>query len=355
MPLESPRSMLKIFDSTLRDGSHGCRHQITRNQIASYCKLAEQAKIPIVVAGHGNGLGASSIHLGLARESDRTILRAAKKNLGKTKLGTFVLPGFATLKDIDMAISEGVDMFQIASHCTEATVTKQYIEYAKKKGKEVYGVLMMSHMADSDTLQEQANLMMAYGAQGVFLMDSAGASLQKEVSYKVGRLAGKWWPRSQVYKDSQKTPIKTGFHPHNNLGLAVANGIAAVEAGATMIDGTTRGLGAGAGNCPLEVLIPILHKMGYTTGINEEKLFECAEYIRSQFPPQDLTPLSITSGLNGVFSGFKPHVEKAAKKYGVSGHKIFRELGKRKTVAGQEDQVIKVAKELKTHPIEALS
>ena len=146
-----------------------------------------------------------------------------------------------------------------------------------------------------------------------------------------------------------------GFHPHNNLGLAVANGLVAVEAGATMIDGTTRGLGAGAGNCPLEVLVPVLHKMGYTTGIDEEKLFECAEYIRSQFPPQDLTPLSITSGLNGVFSGFKPHVEKASKKYGVSGHKIFKELGKRKTVAGQEDQVIKVAKELKTHPIEALS
>ena len=339
---------ITIFDSTLRDGSHGCRHQITRNQIASYCKLAEQAKIPIVVAGHGNGLGASSIHLGLARESDRTILRAAKKNLGKTKLGTFVLPGFATLKDIDMAISEGVDMFQIASHCTEATVTKQYIEYAKKKGKEVYGVLMMSHMADSDTLQEQANLMMAYGAQGVFLMDSAGAMLNDSLlSHKVGSCM---WNSKQ-----HEFTIPIGFHPHNNLGLAIANGIEAVEAGATMIDGTTRGLGAGAGNCPLEVLVPVLHKMGYTTGIDEEKLFECAEYIRSQFPPQDLTPLSITSGLNGVFSGFKPHVEKASKKYGVSGHKIFKELGKRKTVAGQEDQVIKVAKELKTHPMEALS
>ena len=337
-----------IFDSSCRDGNHAVRHQITRNQIASYCKLAEQAKIPIVVAGHGNGLGASSIHLGLARESDRTILRTARKNLSETRLGTFVLPGFATLKDIDMAISEGVDVFQIASHCTEATVTKQYIEYAEKKGKEVYGVLMMSHMADKMALRYQAEIMMDYGASGVFLMDSAGASLQKDVFEKVMFLENK-------ITGTFRWNINIGFHPHNNLGLAVANGIVAVEAGATMIDGTTRGLGAGAGNCPLEVLVPVLHKMGYTTGIDEEKLFECAEYIHSQFPPQDLTPLSITSGLNGVFSGFKPHVEKAAKKYKVSGHKIFKELGKRKTVAGQEYQVVQVAKELKTHPMEALS
>jgi len=332
---------VKIFDSTLRDGNHSVRHQITKTQIKNYACLAERASIPIIVVGHGNGLGASSIHLGTSKVTDRDMLKTAKKEIRKNCLATFVLPGFATLKDIDMAISEGVDVFQIASHCTEATVTKQYIEYAKSKGKEVYGVLMMSHMAESIVISEQAGLMRDYGAKGIFLMDSAGALLEGDVGARIHHL--------------DLFDIKSGFHPHNNLGLAVANGIAAVEAGATMIDGTTRGLGAGAGNCPLEVLVPVLHKMGYTTGIDEEKLFEAAEYIRSQFPPQDLTPLSITSGLNGVFSGFKPHVERASKKYGVSGHKIFKELGKRKTVAGQEDQIIQVAKELKTHPIEALS
>ena len=243
-----------------------------------------------------------------------------------------------------MAISEGVDVFQIASHCTEATVTKQYIEYAIKRKKEVYGVLMMSHMAEPVELLQQATLMKDYGAGGVFLMDSAGASLPINVKDKIHRMT---WFYPHIYP--------TGFHPHNNLGLAVANGIAAVEAGATMIDGTTRGLGAGAGNCPLEVLVPVLHKMGYSTGINIEKLFDCADYIASQFPPQEITPISITSGLAGVFSGFKPHVLRASKRYKVSPHAIFRELGKRKTVAGQEDQVIKVAKELKTHPMEALS
>ena len=335
-------SKITIFDSTLRDGNHAVRHQISKIQIKNYTRKAEKAGTPILVVGHGNGLGASSIHLGEAQYTDVQILQTARTEIRKTKLATFVLSGFATLKDIDMAISEGVDIFQIASHCTEATVTKQYIEYAKKKGKEVYGVLMMSHMNGNKGLLMQSKIMQDYGADGIFLMDSAGALLPGQIFGKFNEL-----------KRHLKVP--SGVHPHNNLSLAVINGITGVKAGATMIDGTTRGLGAGAGNCPLEVLVPVLHKMGYQTGINEEKLFECAEYIHSQFPPQDLTPLSITSGLNGVFSGFKPHVERAAKKYRVSGHQIFKELGKRKTVAGQEDQVIKIAKELHTHPMEALS
>jgi 4-hydroxy 2-oxovalerate aldolase len=329
-----------IADSTLRDGSHGIRHQFTTKQISAYAKRAERAKIPVIVIGHGNGLGASSIHLGLSKTPDRQMLKAARRVVRQTRLATFVLPGFSTIEDMNMAISEGVDVFQVASHCTEATVTKQYIQYAKKKGKEVYGVLMMIHMVDSQQLIKQVDLMTSYGVDGVFLMDSAGASLPKDIDEKIEKIGV-----CRTYR---------GFHPHNNLGLAVANGIEAVKAGATMIDGTTRGLGAGAGNCPLEVLVPVLHKMGYETGVDEEKLFDCAEYIRSQFPPQDLTPLSITSGLNGVFSGFKPHVEKASKKYKVSGHQIFKELGKQKVVAGQEDAVLKVAKELKAHPMEAL-
>ena len=329
---------IKIFDSSCRDGNHSVKHQITKAQIKEYASRAERAGIPALIVGHGNGLGASSLHLGFARLSDKEMLRTARKELKKSRLGTFVLPGFATLKDIDMAISEGVDVFQIASHCTEATVTKQYIEYAKKKDKEVYGVLMMSHMIKEHELGKQAKIMVDYGANGIFIMDSAGALFPPQVLDK-------------VFLTGLKTQVPIGFHPHNNLGLAIANGIEAVSGGATMIDGTTRGLGAGAGNCPLEVLVPVLHKMGYSTGIDVEKLFDCAEYIASQFPPQEITPISITSGLSGVFSGFKPHVLRASKKFKVSPHAIFKELGKRKTVAGQEDQVERVARELRTHPI----
>src|SRR3990167_7072683 len=229
---------IQIWDSSLRDGNYAVRHQISKIQIKNYAKKAEKAGIPILVAGHGNGLGASSLHLGRSKLTDKEMLRTARKELNKSRLGAFVLPGFATLKDIDMAISEGVDVFQIASHCTEATVTKQYIEYAKKKGKEVYGVLMMPHMADEMDLRYQAETMIDYGAEGVFLMDSAGAMLPKNVFEKVAFLTNK-------ITGTFRWNFPVGFHPHNNLGLAVANGIVAVEAGATMIDGTTRGLGAG--------------------------------------------------------------------------------------------------------------
>ena len=324
---------ITVVSSTLRDGSHGIRHQFTREQIKQYSLRAEKAGIPILVVGHGNGLGASSLHLGRSLLSDRQMLRATKGQLKKTKLAAFAIPGFATLDDIDMAISEGVEVMFIASHCTEATVTKQYIEYCVKRKITTYGVLMMSHMIIPTELARQAALMQNYEANGVLFMDSAGALLPWEVYERARHL-------------NEGLDIPFGFHPHNNLGLAVFNGLHAVTACATILDGTSRGLGAGAGNLPLEIIVPLLHKLGYTTGIDEDKLMDCAEYIRSQFPPQDVTPLSITSGLAGVFSGFKPLVEKAAKEYGVSGHEIFRELGGRKVVAGQEDAIIEVARGL---------
>ena len=330
---------ITIIDSSLRDGQHFARHQITEKQITNYLQRAEKARIPICVVGHGNGLGASSLHLGESLLSDRRMLHIARRVVRSTRLGAFAIPGFATLKDIDMAISEGVDVMFVASHCSEATATKQYIEYCVSKGIETYGVLMMSHMLGWEGLSKQAGLMKDYGAKAILFMDSAGALLPEDVSDRI----------------NTNPDLTLGFHPHNNLGLAVANAIAAVEAGATIIDGCTRGLGAGAGNVPLEVLVPVLHKMGYETGIDVDKLMDCAEYIKSQFPPQDITPLSITSGLNGVFSGFRPLVEKASKKYKVNPHKIFKELGKQKVVAGQEDKILEVAKGLQTHPIEALS
>src|SRR3990167_10747471 len=191
-----------VVCSTMRDGNHAVRHQITKTQIRTYAKKAEKALLPVLIVGHGNGLGASSLHLGQARLTDKQMVQAARKEDKRTKIGVFAIPGFATLKDIDMAISEGVDIFQIASHCTEATVTKQYIEYAKKKGKEVYGVLMMSHMSDDISLRRQAELMMDYGTQGIFLMDSAGASILTDIKKRIHLLA------------YDQIGIPVGFHPH---------------------------------------------------------------------------------------------------------------------------------------------
>lgn len=325
-----------ISDSTLRDGSHAVGHQLNSNQVAVYAAAAEAAGIPIVEVGHGNGLGASSLQLGESLISDNEMLISARKHLINSKLGILIIPGFATInKDLSRAIEAGVDVVRVASHCTEADITERHITYARQKGKEVYGVLMMSHMAPKEMLVDEALKMELYGAEGVILMDSAGAYLPNDVTEKVSAMVN-------------KLRIPIGFHAHNNLGMAVANSIAAVEAGATILDGTVRGFGAGAGNAQLEVLVAVLEKMGYSTGIDLYKILDAADIAEKEMIRiiPSIRSESIVSGLSGVFSGFLKPVNRIAQKYGVDPRDIFFELGRRQVVAGQEDLIIEVAQEL---------
>ncbi len=322
-----------FFDSTLRDGSHAVNHKISSADIGDYCREADKAGLHTIIVGHGNGLGASSLQIGLSAVSDEEMLGSARQRLKKTKLGAFLIPGFGTIKDnLSNAIDIGVDLVCVAVHCTEADVTRQHIEYVRNKGKDAYGVMMMQHMASKERLLEEALKMQGYGALGVILMDSAGASIPAAVSEKVRFLVN-------------SLEIKVGFHAHNNLGLAIANSYAAIEAGASIIDGTLRGFGAGAGNCQLEVLAGLLHKVGIETGLDLYKLMDVSEDIVSKImdKPQEITSISLISGLAGVFSGFANHVKEASKRFGVDPRDIFLELGKRKMVAGQEDFIVDVA------------
>ncbi len=331
------KKQVLIIDSTLRDGSHAIKHQLTRPIIEHYSKAAENAHIPVIVVGHGNGLGASSLQLGRSLLGDLEMLSLAKKNLVKTRLGAFFIPGFGTIKnDLLPAISLGIDVLMIASHCTEANITREHIEFAKNRKVKVYGVLMMSHMASEKELLKQAGLMQSYGADGVILMDSAGASLPSEVGKKIKIL-------------TRNLNIEVGFHAHNNLGLSIANSIAAVEQGAGIIDGTTRGFGAGAGNCQLEVIIAVFNKLGVKTGVDLFKLMDASEQIISKIMPklQEISSIELTSGLAGVFSGFAPHAKRAAKNFGVDVREIILELGRRKAVAGQEDYIVDIAYSLR--------
>lgn len=328
---------LLIIDSTLRDGSHAMKHQFSAKQIASYARGAEMAGVQLLIVGHGNGLGASSLQLGMSLLTDKEMLLTAKKELKNTKLGAFLIPGFGTIeKDVQPAISLGIDALIVASHCTEANITRQHIEYASKKGLKAYGVLMMSHMISAKELLEQALKMQKYGALGVILMDSAGAYLPEEVTQKVETLVG-------------GLEIDVGFHAHNNLGMAIANSVSAVKAGAKVIDTTSRGLGAGAGNCQLEVLVAVLHRIGIETGLDLYQLMDNSENIIAGVmnKPQEINSITLTSGLAGVFSGFAPHAEKAAKRFMVDVRDILIELGKRKVVAGQEDIIVDVTMYLK--------
>lgn len=342
---------ITIIDSTLRDGSHAIFHQLTKSNIADYAKGAEKAGVPVIIVGHGNGLGASSLQLGISLLSDHEMLKTARAQLKNTKLGAFLIPGFGTIKkDIDPAISDGVEIMMVASHCTEANVTREHIEYLVKRRIKTFGVLMMTHMASATELLTQAKLMESYGASGVLLMDSAGAYLPNDVVEKVGKLV-------------ENLKIDVGFHPHNNLGMGIANAMAAVSAGARIIDGTTRGLGAGAGNCQLEVFVAVCQRSGIKTGIDLYKLMDLSEQTVAKImtSPQEISSVSLVSGLAGVFSGFAPHAKRNAKKFNVDVRNVLMELGKRKVVAGQEDIIVDVAYNLKKHkrkasadPMEAL-
>ena len=326
---------ITISDATLRDGNHAIRHQLSKGDISVYAKAAEAAGIGILEVGHGNGLGASSMQVGLAKETDTTVLAAAREELSNTLLGVHVIPGFATKnRDIQNAIDIDVDVFRIASHVTEADITQRHISYVREKGKKVLGVLMMSHMAEVDVLVEEALKMEYYGAQGIVIMDSAGAYLPSDVNERITAL------RKALKGD-------VGFHGHNNLSLAVANSIEAIKCGATMIDGCAKGFGAGAGNTQLEPLIAVCDKLGYETGVNLYKMLDASD-VASQFVETVpiISPTSVISGLSGVFSGYLKRVELVAKEFNVDPRDIFVELGKLKVVAGQEDMILKVALEL---------
>lgn len=325
-----------ISDPTLRDGNHAISHQLSKEQIADYCRLADDAKIPIVEVGHGNGIGASSLQLGESKTTDRVALETARENLKTALLGIHVIPGFATIeKDLKPAIEIGVDVIRVAAHCSEADITERHIKFSRHAGKTVFGVLMMSHMLSPALLAEEASKMESYGAETIILMDSAGYYLPRDVKERVS-----------ILLDNLSIPV--GFHAHNNLGMAIGNSIAAIEAGATVLDGCIRGFGAGAGNAQLEVMIAVLQRLNIDTGIDLKKLLNLADYAEKKLLPRvpTINSTSIVSGLAGVFSGFMKPVARIAEEYHVDPHDIFVELGRRKIVAGQEDIIIEVAQDL---------
>lgn len=330
-----------ICDPTLRDGSHAVQHRLNREQIAGYCRAADAAGVHVVEVGHGNGLGASSLQVGESALSDGEMLDAARANLGRAKLGIHVIPGFATInRDLQPALAAGVDVVRVASHCTEADLTHRHIGFVREQGKQAFGVLMMSHMAPVGVLVEEAQKMESYGAEAIVIMDSAGAYLPDQVRERIAALVN-------------GVAVPVGFHAHNNLGMAIANSLVALESGASLLDGTARGFGAGAGNAQIELLVALTQRLGYETGIDLYRILDAAELAERTLIPAlpAVKSISIVSGLAGVFSGFAKHVERAASEFQVDPRDIFFALGERKVVAGQEDMIVEVAAELaKTRP-----
>lgn len=330
--------MIRFFDATLRDGSHANKHQFSAEDIENYCQKMDAAGLDCIVVGHGNGLGASSLQIGMSKLPDTEMLRVARENLQQTKLGAYMIPGFGTIHDnLIPAIECGVDLFKIGCHCTEADTTKQHIEYVASRNLPVYGVLMMYHMAGVDRLLEEAQKMQSYGAHGVIIMDSAGASTPEMVVRTIDMLC-------------DKLHIQVGFHAHNNLGLAVANTYLAIQHGATIVDATVRGYGAGAGNCQLEAIAALLLREGVSIKLDLYRIMDAGEELVKNYPSctMGVDDISVVNGMAGTFSAFKYHAIRAGKLFGVDPRDILMEAGKRQAVAGQEDLLMQIAEELKS-------
>jgi len=325
----------RITDTTLRDGSHALRHQFTREQVRAVVQALDRAGVPVIEVTHGDGLGGSSIQYGFSRTDELDLIAEAAETAQRARIAALLLPGVGTRKELKEAVARGLQVVRIATQCTEADVSQQHFAMAKEMGLEAVGFLMMAHMRSPEVLVEQALLMQSYGADCVYVVDSAGAMLPRDAYERVKAL-------------KEALQIQVGFHAHNNLGLAIGNTLAALEAGADQVDGCLRGLGAGAGNAPTEVMAAVLDKMGLNPGLDVFGLMDAAEFVVAPLMPYQPLPDrdSLTIGYAGVYSTFLLHAKRAGERYGVDPREILVELGRRQAVAGQEDWILDVALDL---------
>ena len=321
---------ITVHDMTLRDGMHPKRHQMTLEQMKSVATGLDAAGVPLIEVTHGDGLGGSSVNYGFPAHTDEEYLSTVIPLMKQAKVSALLLPGIGTVDHLKMAHELGVSTIRVATHCTEADVSEQHISMARKMGMDTVGFLMMAHMNSAEGLVKQAQLMESYGANCIYITDSAGYMLPDDVKERLSAV------RQALNPDTE-----LGFHGHHNLAMGIANSLAAVEVGANRIDAAAAGLGAGAGNTPMEVLIAVCARMGIETGVDVFKIQDVAEDLvvpLMDFPIR-IDRDALTLGYAGVYGSFLLFAKRAEAKYGIPARELLLELGRRGMVGGQEDMI----------------
>ena len=323
-----------LHDMTLRDGMHPKRHRLSLSEMRTIAIGLDEAGIPLIEVTHGDGLGGASVNYGFPAHTDKEYLEAVVPLMKRAKVSVLLIPGIGTVDDLAVAHACGASTVRVATHCTEADVSEQHIGVARRLGMDTVGFLMMAHMASPEKILEQALLMESYGANCVYCTDSAGYMLPDDVRARISLLREHLKPKTEI-----------GFHGHHNLAMGVANSIAAIECGATRIDAAAAGLGAGAGNTPMEVLVAVCSRMGIDTGVDVFKISDVAEdlVVPIMDHPIRLDRDSLALGYAGVYSSFLLFAKRASVKYGIPARDILVELGRQRMGGGQEDMIEETA------------
>lgn len=323
---------IRVIDTTLRDGSHAVSHSYSPDQVRAVASKLDESGVFMIEVAHGDGISGSSYNYGFSKHNELDLIAAAADCVKDAKLDVLLIPGIGTVQDLKTVRALGVNAVRVATHVTEADISAQHIRAAKELDMFAVGFLMMAHMASPEKIAEQAKLMESYGADYINIADSAGYLLPEDVAARI-----------KAVKEAVSIPV--GFHAHNNLSLAVANSLSAIDSGATYIDATLRGLGAGAGNTQLEVLAGVLERKGIPSGLDFYKLMDVAEQVVEPMMqrPQVIRNAPLMLGYAGVYSSFLLHVYRAAERFGIDPRDLLVEIGKRGMVGGQEDKIVEIA------------